>query len=111
MFSVDFDPVSFHLPVLRIRSAHGTCHKRHLQRYAPPVAVQRQEGLAGRAGRLRRGRGEGSGGRAAGARRLRRRRLPADLRYRGALFDVRRSLTHVLHWEGKATNNLSGVRK
>ena len=47
---------------------------------------------------------------AAEARRLRRGGFPADLRHRGALFDVRRGLTHVLHWAEKEEEEISSIQ-
>lgn len=41
------------LPVLRVWCGHGSGYITHLEWYAPPVALQRQGGLGGRAGRVR----------------------------------------------------------
>lgn len=87
------------LPVVRVRRGHGSSYVTHLEGYAPPVTLRRQEGLCrGTRGVRDGGRGDG---RAAETRGLGRQGFPANLRHRGAPFDVRGGLTHVLHCNKK----------
>lgn len=87
------------LPVLRVRCGHGSGYVTHLEWYAPPVTLWREEGLSRGARGVRDG--GGGDGRSAETRGLGRQSFPANLRHRGAPFDVWGGLTHVLYWNNK----------